>query len=817
VRLFDDIHKQEPPLFVGLIPLLIQHKNTTHTDTQRQQTPQQGNLNSPRLVRRGRERRATKREGVPSFVRALAMVKHGKGGSGSGARTTAAAAAAARRAGGEKKGGMNKKTCSVQQPKRRRGAPQTFSSKLFRILQGAEQKKSSPVGWCLDGKSFTVHNDKDFETQVLAANYRHGKFSSFQRQLNMYGFRKVADCSDRTYSHPFFRRDQPDLLAQVRRVVNDPLGSANANLTANGKPVAAAAILAASAASAASALAVTAAAPREELSTNHDGVGFGDASAVIRNARNKTRRCGPVLSPSSVLASSIPGLQQRRLVPGVAAKHISSGSGSSSGSKSRSSSPRGSISSGAFPHPSQHQQARAGVTASITMTLKHQPYRSQHQQQKHQFPHAASDAAAAGRASSPRHHESTSMWHQHTGRWSGATLSNGGSGSLAEDGNAWTTTSSSDNTSVEEATSPVLLPITPADLDCGSSCVPPFRLQSGVSLRLGDVGRRHSSPGIVSNHTLPALVSPASGSFSSATEFGGGSGGGVQSFWKGGSPGAATGCSSSPAGGGAAAASFIRPPSAGLYTDAATALYLAGGTGGGVRSSSSDGGAAVSRRGENSSLPLDKGIGFGTGLPSCTSFDLVFDRAETSLHSNQSGMAQLENPLNNKPSGSNRSSNAVVPASPATPGDATATASAPSGGGSAWDLACLGGPGWGSPDTCESPAAGVWAAIPPLSSMESERAASPRPAGAGDGMYGRVSGAGASDAAHQMYQQQQQQQQSQSYEQASRSYNRNLSATPVFSLTAHHTPAVAGNGNGEFSGSAGVDSLDWVLFGSDGA
>lgn len=152
VRLFVDIHKQEPPLFVGLIPLLIQHKNTTHTDTQRQQTPQQGNLNSPRLVRRGRERRATKREGVPSFVRALAMVKHGKGGSGSGARTTAAAAAAARRAGGEKKGGMNNKTCSVQQPKRRRGAPQTFSSKLFRILQGAEQKKSSPVGWCLDGE-----------------------------------------------------------------------------------------------------------------------------------------------------------------------------------------------------------------------------------------------------------------------------------------------------------------------------------------------------------------------------------------------------------------------------------------------------------------------------------------------------------------------------------------------------------------------------------------------------------------------------------------------------------------------------------------
>lgn len=30
-----------------------------------------------------------------------------------------------------------------------------------------------------------------------------------------YGFRKVADCSNRTYFHPLFRRDQPDLLSKV--------------------------------------------------------------------------------------------------------------------------------------------------------------------------------------------------------------------------------------------------------------------------------------------------------------------------------------------------------------------------------------------------------------------------------------------------------------------------------------------------------------------------------------------------------------------------------------------------------------------------
>lgn len=34
----------------------------------------------------------------------------------------------------------------------------------------------------------------------------------------MYGFRKVADCSDRTYSHPYFKRGCSNLLIKVRRV-----------------------------------------------------------------------------------------------------------------------------------------------------------------------------------------------------------------------------------------------------------------------------------------------------------------------------------------------------------------------------------------------------------------------------------------------------------------------------------------------------------------------------------------------------------------------------------------------------------------------
>lgn len=65
------------------------------------------------------------------------MAKHGRG-SGSGASPAARAAV------------MDNKI--AQPAKRRRGAPQTFSSKLYKILQVAQLKESSPVGWCLEGE-----------------------------------------------------------------------------------------------------------------------------------------------------------------------------------------------------------------------------------------------------------------------------------------------------------------------------------------------------------------------------------------------------------------------------------------------------------------------------------------------------------------------------------------------------------------------------------------------------------------------------------------------------------------------------------------
>lgn len=48
--------------------------------------------------------------------------------------------------------------------------------------------------------------------------FRHNKFSSFRRQLNLYGYRKVIKGPDAgAYMHPSFQRGRPDLLPEVKK------------------------------------------------------------------------------------------------------------------------------------------------------------------------------------------------------------------------------------------------------------------------------------------------------------------------------------------------------------------------------------------------------------------------------------------------------------------------------------------------------------------------------------------------------------------------------------------------------------------------
>jgi len=90
-----------------------------------------------------------------------------------------------------------------------------FPNKLYDILG---KESTDVVHWNSTGTSFFVKDQATFSNDILPKYFRLRKFSSFQRQLNLYGFRRVAKGPDAgSYFHPAFRRNFPTMLEQIRR------------------------------------------------------------------------------------------------------------------------------------------------------------------------------------------------------------------------------------------------------------------------------------------------------------------------------------------------------------------------------------------------------------------------------------------------------------------------------------------------------------------------------------------------------------------------------------------------------------------------
>lgn len=96
---------------------------------------------------------------------------------------------------------------------------QTFTQKLYHILT----LNSPHVYWSQDGKYFIIPSPEKFSSEILPTHYSHCNFASFVRQLNMYGFRKLADMSQIgstswCFEHSFFTRDSVDFSKIERKV-----------------------------------------------------------------------------------------------------------------------------------------------------------------------------------------------------------------------------------------------------------------------------------------------------------------------------------------------------------------------------------------------------------------------------------------------------------------------------------------------------------------------------------------------------------------------------------------------------------------------
>lgn len=94
----------------------------------------------------------------------------------------------------------------------------SFLAKLWDMVN--DESLQNIISWSKEGNSFVIKEKEKFTLQVLPRYFKHCNLSSFIRQLNKYGFKKVQPIENQKeleFAHNYFLIDDPELLMKIKR------------------------------------------------------------------------------------------------------------------------------------------------------------------------------------------------------------------------------------------------------------------------------------------------------------------------------------------------------------------------------------------------------------------------------------------------------------------------------------------------------------------------------------------------------------------------------------------------------------------------